>query len=154
MQITRATDYAVRALTHLAMLPPSTRLTAGELAGGNPAPAARVAKILQRLVAARLLVSRRGFDGGFALARAPRDVSVLDIVVALEGPLCVNECLDGGAAGYAESGSCRARTVWARAQAALAAELSSATLEQLASPSMREPRSSGPDPLRGCEVRT
>jgi Rrf2 family protein len=152
MQITRATDYAVRALTHLAMLPPSTRLTAGELAGGDPAPAARVAKILQRLVAARLLVSRRGFDGGFALARAPRDVSVLDIVVALEGPLCVNQCLDGGTRDT-EPQSCRARNVWARAQAALAAELASATLEQLALPSKCGSRPCGAGPLPGCEAR-
>jgi Rrf2 family protein len=150
MQITRATDYAVRALTHLAMLPPSTRLTAGELAGGDPAPAARVAKILQRLVAARLLVSRRGFDGGFALARAPRDVSVLDIVVALEGPLCVNECLDGRS--DTDPGSCRARNVWARAQAALAAELASATLEQLALPSNCGTHTCGAGRLPGCEA--
>lgn len=131
MQITRATDYAVRALTHLAMLPTGTRLTADELAGQNHASAARAAKILQRLVAARLLVSRRGFDGGFELARAPRDVSILDIVVALEGPLCLNACLEGGA-GCGDSASCTARDVWSRAQAALARELAGATLEQLA----------------------
>lgn len=131
MQITRATDYAVRVLTHLAMLPPATRRTAAELAVENHASAARVAKILQRLVAARLLVSRRGFDGGFELARAPRDVSVLDIVTAVEGPLCLNACLDGGA-GCHQAESCAARGVWSRAQSALAAELAAATLDQLA----------------------
>jgi len=131
MQITRATDYAVRALTHLAMLPPATRLTAEELAGENHVSSARAAKILQRLVAARLLVSRRGFDGGFELARAPREVSILDIVTALEGPLCLNVCLAGGA-GCGDSASCTARSVWARAQTALERELAGATLEQLA----------------------
>ena len=138
MQITRATDYAVRALTHLAMLPPATRLTADELAGEHHASSARAAKILQRLVTARLLVSRRGFDGGFELARAPRDISILDIIIALEGPLCLNACLDGGA-GCAEAESCAAKAVWARAQAALERELAGATLEQLAAPGDHDP---------------
>jgi Rrf2 family protein len=133
MQITRATNYAVRALTHLAMLPPATRLTAEELASEHHASSARAAKILQRLVSARLLVSRRGFDGGFELARAPRDISILDIVTALEGPLCLNACLDGGS-GCAESAFCNERDVWARAQAALTQQLAGATLEQLAAP--------------------
>src|SRR4029079_6975272 len=94
-------------------------------------------KILQRLVAARLLVSRRGFDGGFELARAPRDISILDIVVALEGPLCLNACLEGGA-GCCESAACAARGVWACAQAALQRELAGATLEQLAAQGERD----------------
>jgi Rrf2 family protein len=131
MQITRSTDYGIRVLTRLAASPPATRLTAGELASDSRASEALVAKILQRLVAARLLVSRRGFDGGFELARLPRDITVLDIVTALEGPLCLNACLPGGA-GCEESESCAARDVWARAQAALTSVLAGETLERLA----------------------
>ena len=131
MQITRSTDYGIRVLTRLATAPPATRLTAGELASQSRASEALVAKILQRLVAARLLVSRRGFDGGFELARHPRDITVLDIVTALEGPLCLNACLPGGA-GCEDSESCAARDVWARAQTALKGVLAGETLERLA----------------------
>jgi len=131
MQITRSTDYGMRVLTRLAMAPPATRLTAGALAIASRASEPLVAKILQRLVGARLLVSRRGFEGGFELARHPRDISVLDIVTALEGPLCLYTCLPGGA-GCDDSETCAARDVWARAQSALASVLASETLERLA----------------------
>jgi Rrf2 family protein len=133
MQITRTTDYGIRVLTQLAMLPPGTRLTAAALAVQSHAPESVAAKILQRLVGSRLVVSRRGFDGGFELARAPRDISVLDIVTAVEGPLCLNSCLPGGSEcddGYARA----ARGLWARAQAVLAGELAGTTLEDLAAP--------------------
>lgn len=133
MQITRTTDYGIRVLTHLAMLPTGTRLTAAELATASHAPESLVAKILQRLVAARLAASRRGFDGGFELSRPPRDVTVLDIVTALEGPLCLNTCVRPGPA-CEEASTCAARDVWARAQAALAEALSGTTLEELAAP--------------------
>ena len=131
MQITRTADYGVRVLTHLAMLPPGTRLTASELANENHASVSFVAKILQRLVASRLVISRRGFEGGFELARDPRTVSVLDIVTALDGPLCLNECLPGGP-GCEEMNACAAHDVWARAQAALARVLAAETLDRLA----------------------
>ena len=136
MQITRTTDYGIRVLTHLAMLPPGTRLTAAELAVQSRAPESFVAKILQRLVGSRLVVSRRGFEGGFELARVPRAISVLDIVTALEGPLCLNSCLPGGSE-CDDGNACAARGMWARAQAALACELASTTLEELAAPAAR-----------------
>lgn len=138
MHITRSADYGIRVLTHLAMSPPGTRLTASELAEASHAPESLVAKILQRLVAARLVASRRGFEGGFELARPPREVSVLDIVTALEGPLSLNPCVESAASCEASLG-CAARDVWARAQRALASELAAATLEQLATPRERVP---------------
>jgi Rrf2 family protein len=134
MQITRTADYGVRVLTHLAMLPPGARLTAAELASESHASVTFVAKILQRLVASRLVVSHRGFEGGFELGRDPRTVSVLDIVTALDGPLCLNECLPGGP-GCAGAAWCAAYDVWARAQSALASVLAAETLDRLAAAS-------------------
>lgn len=131
MQITRTTDYGIRVLTHLAMLPPGTRLTAAELASESRASETFVAKILQRLVASRLVVSHRGFEGGFELGREPRAVSMLDIVTALEGPLCLNACLPGGP-GCEASSWCAAHDLWSRAQAALSTVLAGETLDRLA----------------------
>jgi Rrf2 family protein len=131
MQITRTADYGVRVLTVLAMRPPQTRLTAAELAGQSGASVTFVAKILQRLVASRLVVSHRGFEGGFELGRDPRTVSVLDIVTALDGPLCLNACLPGGA-GCEGATWCAAREVWTRAQAALSNVLATESLDRLA----------------------
>ena len=143
MQITRTTDYGIRVLTHLAMLPPGTRLTAAELASQSRGSETFVAKILQKLVVSRLVVSHRGFEGGFELARQPRAVSMLDIITALEGPLCLNACLADGP-GCDEATWCAARDVWARAQAALAGVLAGETLERLAAGRCRDREKSAP----------
>jgi Rrf2 family protein len=158
MQITRTTDYGIRVLTHLAMLPPGTRLTAAELAGESHASVTFVAKILQRLVASRLVVSHRGFEGGFELGREPRTVSMLDIVTALEGPLCLNACLPGGP-GCEDTTWCAARGVWARAQAALSSVLAAETLDRLVAASTRDrhrppapvPATLVPEPVAGAQ---
>lgn len=139
MQITRTADYGVRVLTHLAMLPPGTRVTAAQLASESHASVTFVAKILQRLVASRLVVSHRGFEGGFELGRDARTVSVLDIVTALDGPLCLNECLPGGP-GCGSAAWCAAYDVWARAQAALSSVLAAETLDRLATASAHNRR--------------
>ena len=151
MQITRTTDYGIRVLTHLAMLPVGTRLTAAALAGQSHASETFVAKILQRLVASRLVVSHRGFDGGFELAKEPRTVTVLDIVTALEGPLCLNACLPGGS-GCDDAAWCAACDVWSRAQSALAAVLAGETLERLALTSARQRQSVVPAPAPAALV--
>ncbi len=136
MQITRTADYGVRVMTHLAMLPIGTRVTVAELAQESDASTAFVGKILQRLVAARLVVSHRGYEGGFELGRAAETITLLDIVSALEGPLCLNQCLPGGS-GCDRHTWCAAHAVWAEAQAALAAVLSRETLANLAAATLR-----------------
>ena len=151
MQITRTADYGVRVLTHLAMLPQGARLTAAELATESHASVTFVAKILQRLVASRLVVSHRGFEGGFELGRDPRTVSVLDIVTALDGPLCLNECLPGGP-GCASSAWCAAYDVWGRAQAALASVLAAETLDRLAATSAHNHRRTAATPASAAMV--
>ena len=69
---------------------------------------------------------------------------MLDIVTALEGPLCLNACLPGGA-GCDESETCAARDVWARAQSALASVLASETLERLAEGTRRSHAAAMPE---------
>lgn len=124
-------------MTHLAMQPMGTRMTVAELAKNGDASVAFTGKILQRLVGARLVVSHRGYEGGFELARPGEKVTLLEIVTALEGPLCLNECLPGGP-GCARSEWCGAHDVWMRAQAAIAAVLGAETLDRLASTASRK----------------
>lgn len=132
MQITRTADVGVRVMTHLATQPYGTRLTVAELADLSDAAVPFTSRILQRLVAARLVVSHRGYVGGFELARTASSISLLDIVTALDGPLCVNTCLPGGA-GCGRKAWCGAHGVWANVQKALATLLASESLERLAS---------------------
>jgi Rrf2 family protein len=131
MQITRTADYGVRIMTRLASAPFGTRMTVAELARASRSTVAFTGKILQRLVGARLVVSHRGFEGGFELARPADAITLLDIVTALDGKLCINECLPDGA-GCDRTATCAARSVWQRAQDALAAVLGASSLDQLA----------------------
>ena len=93
-----------------------------------------VAKILQRLVASRLVARTVGSKVASS-RRDPRTVSVLDIITALHGPLCLNECLPGGPG--AKRQPVAARWTWKRAQAALSSVLASETLDRLAVASKR-----------------
>ena len=142
MQITRTADYGVRVMTQLALLPLGTRMTVADMAQESGASMAFVGKILQRLVRARLVVSHRGYEGGFELAREANTISLLDIVSALEGPLCLNECLAGGP-GCDRASWCAAEEVWKNAQAALAAVLRQATLDTVAAVTAQRSRAVG-----------
>ena len=131
MHVTKMADYGVRIMIELASRTPGTRSTAADLSQATGASSAFAGKILQRLVGARLLVSRAGRDGGFELERAPAEISMLDIVTALEGPLCMNDCLPGGP-GCARKAWCPGHDVWTNAQAALAGVLARERLDRLA----------------------
>lgn len=131
MQVTRAADYAVRVTVHLATLPTGARASRAALARAADAPQTFVAKILQQLADAQIVRSHAGRAGGFELARPADAVSVLDVVTAVEGPLCLNRCVSAEE-GCRLAASCSAQRVWASAQAALAGVLSSASLAQLA----------------------
>lgn len=135
MQITRATDYAVRIMIHLAALPEETRLAANELARGIQAPASFVSKVLQQLVQRGMVTSHRGAGGGFQLAVAPENVSLLDVVEMVEGPLQINLCL-AGEASCDLSSWCGAHPIWNEAQTALKKVLANASIARLARDSM------------------
>ena|SRR5690349_13802691 len=131
MRITRTADYGVRVMTRLATEPPGTRMTVAELAESSQSTVAFTGKILQRLVGARLVVSHRGFEGGFELARSADSITLLDIVTALDGKLCINECMPDGA-GCDRATTCAAHAVWLRAQEALAQVLGGESLARMA----------------------
>ena len=130
MQLTRAADYAVRVSMQLAMLPPGGRASRAQLARWAEAPASFIAKILQHLVAGSIVRSQAGRRGGFVLARPAPEISVLDIVQAIDGPLMLNTCLPPQC-DCTRAPWCPAHPVWTEAQAALSAVLAAATLAKL-----------------------
>ncbi len=130
MQLTRAADYAVRVMLHLAMQPVGPRASRAQLARWAEAPASFIAKILQQLVAASLLRSRAGRSGGFELARPAAEISLLQIVEAIDGPVCLNRCLPPENSCH-RSAWCPAHPVWAEAQTELHRILGRASLESL-----------------------
>jgi Rrf2 family iron-sulfur cluster assembly transcriptional regulator len=130
MQLTRAADYAVRVMIHLARLEPGMRASRGELAAAAECPEQFLAKVLQSLTHAGLVVSHRGNTGGFEIPATGRDSSLLEVVEALEGPIQLNICL--GAEDCKRKEWCPAHPIWAEAQRALLEVLRSKSIRTLA----------------------
>jgi Rrf2 family protein len=139
MQLTRAADYAVRVMIHLAAQPAHTRASRSDLAQAAECPEQFLSKVLQSLTRAGLVVSHRGNTGGFELPITRQQVTILDVVEAIEGPVRLNLCLTSDQA-CARQGWCPAHSVWAEAQTAMADVLQKATIRDLA---LRVPVSGG-----------
>jgi FeS assembly SUF system regulator len=95
MRLTHLADYAVVLMTAAARREPGARLSATELAQDTGVPLPTAQKLMGQLAAAGLLTSARGAGGGFALARAGDEISLADIIEAVEGPIALTQCADG-----------------------------------------------------------
>lgn len=129
--LTRAADYAVRVMIHLASLPAGTRVQRTSLAEYTAVPESFMSKVLQGLVRARMVSSKPGHNGGFELAAPAQQVTLLDVIEAIDGPVALNLCV-GAAPGCDRHPGCPAHPVWVEAQQALARVLRSATIAALA----------------------
>jgi Rrf2 family protein len=126
MQITRQADYAMRAVLYLAELGQERRAATSQIAERQQIPPSFLAKIVSQLSVAGLLQTSRGARGGVSLARPPEDITFLEVVEAIDGPILLNECvLDSGACTFGES--CAIRPVFCDAQAELVARLDRTT---------------------------
>jgi FeS assembly SUF system regulator len=96
MRLTHLADYAVVLMTAAARRPAAARLSATELAAETGVPLPTAQKLMGLLAASGLLSSIRGARGGFALARPPAEISLADIVEAVEGPIAMTVCSTGG----------------------------------------------------------
>ena len=94
MQITRAGEYAVLAAIYLARRGNERPVMIEEICETERIPRSFLAKILQTLCRAGLARSQRGIHGGFRLARAPAQISILQIIEAVEGRIAFQRCLD------------------------------------------------------------
>ncbi len=118
IRITRETDYGIVLLSRLASVPRPGVQAARELASWAGLPYPMASKILKVLARAGLLVSQRGARGGYSLARPPEQISVGDVIAALEGPIGMTECTS--APGQCEQeGHCPVRTRWQEISAAV-----------------------------------
>jgi Rrf2 family protein len=131
MQLTRAADYAVRVMIHMAGLPPGSRTSRSELANAATCPEQFLSKVLQDLTRAGLVVSHRGNTGGFELPDTRYGVSVLDVVEAVEGPIRLNVCMAAEHACERQEW-CAAHSVWVRAQEAMTGVLRNTSIAELA----------------------
>lgn len=96
IRVSRLADYASVVMTCLAQHPDEV-LSAGDVGGDTRLEQPTVAKLLKRLAQAGLVESFRGAAGGYRLARAPADISLAEIIEALDGPIGLTECSVGRA---------------------------------------------------------
>jgi FeS assembly SUF system regulator len=94
MRLTHLADYAVVLMTAAARYPAGARLSATELSADTGVPLPTAQKLMGQLAASGLLSSMRGASGGFALAKAASEISLADIVEAVEGPIALTMCSD------------------------------------------------------------
>jgi FeS assembly SUF system regulator len=92
VRLTHLADYAVVLMTAAARYPAGARLSATELAADTGVPLPTAQKLMGQLASAGLLSSARGAGGGFALARPAGEISLADIVEAVEGPIAMTVC--------------------------------------------------------------
>ncbi|MFN2216779.1 MAG: RrF2 family transcriptional regulator [Anaerolineales bacterium] len=151
MQITRQADYAVRAVRHLAILEKQYLEENPEMKSVEPArrrkdeknmaatsliakeqdiPASFLAKIISTLLKARILETSRGARGGVSLARPPEEITLLEVVEAIDGPILLNECVDESSNCTNEE-DCPLKPIWSEAQAVLVDKLRSTTFDQI-----------------------
>ncbi len=130
MQITRQADYAVRAVLYLARNS-DQRTATSVIAEEQRIPPSFLAKIVSQLSIAGLLHTSRGAHGGVTLARDPKDITLLEVIEAIDGPIQLNECVAGKGACTFED-NCPLRPVWCEAQEELVARLKRSNFADMA----------------------
>lgn len=143
LRVSKLTDYATVVMTCLVDAGDGV-LSAQVLAERSRLEAPTVSKLLKQLAQADLVASTRGINGGYRLARAPQEITVADIVTAMEGPIGMTECSTQAGACDHES-HCGVRVNWQRINQAIADALGSVTLADMIKP---PPRRTGAIPVR------
>ena len=116
MQLSRKADYALRAVMHFSGLPKGKLASIGAVAKSQKIPREFLAKILKDLTWAGILVSYQGVTGGYRLSRPPKEISFLDVIEAMEGPICLNLCSEGDKCECENYKNCKMRDFWTKQQ--------------------------------------
>ncbi len=135
LRLSKKADYALMAMKHLAVHVDGSAASAREIAESYDIPLELMAKILQRLARRGLLTSLQGTRGGYRLARQTAQITVADIIEAIEGPLQVTACSveEENCGQYAK---CNVRDPLWKIKDRIVAALSDCTLQEIASDAM------------------
>jgi Rrf2 family transcriptional regulator, cysteine metabolism repressor len=139
MMFSTKAEYGVRVMAHLANSDDDGPISLATIADAEGLPLAYLEHLVQRLRKAQLIESRRGAHGGYTLARAPGDISMAEVVAALEGDIAPIECITADADGVltcAREGNepCPTKLLWTRVQGSIVRTLTEMTLADLVQP--------------------
>ena len=136
LRISKLTDYGVVLTTRLAVSPEGETLAAADLCRETGIPQPTASKVLKRLAREGIIESQRGARGGYRLTRRADEITVAEVIAALEGPIGVTECASDETAGLCEfEGSCDMQPNWQRINDAVQTALEGITLADMLTPS-------------------
>jgi len=141
-RLSRAAEYAIRGMLHLSSKPDLEATGIEEVSKAQDVPSAYLAKLFQLLAKKGYVRSFRGAGGGFALAKSPKDITLLEIIETLEGRIFLNDCLIRE--GYCPKDNvCPVHDVWRDAQKKFLEYLNNCTFEQLAANAIKKQKLRG-----------
>ena len=128
-KVNKLTDYAMVVLIDIACA--DGRRSAHQVSDHTGIPLPTVAKLMKSLNKAGLVASQRGATGGYALGRQPREISVADVIEAVEGPIALTACVDTSDETCSMQSSCLVQGKWNRVNRAVRAALTDVTLAEM-----------------------
>jgi len=132
MQITRQADYALRAIIFLSKLTADEKASTSVIAEEKKIPPSFLAKIISQLSIAGIIHTSRGARGGVSLAKPPEDITVLDVIEAIDGPILLNDCTVNPD-NCPFSKDCELHDIWTDAREDLVEKLGGVTFARLVS---------------------
>jgi len=133
IRLSKLADYAVVMLSYMAAREGEVYTTA-RLAERSAVPEPTAAKVLKLLARSALLESQRGSNGGYGLARPAAEITVADIIVAVDGPIALTACVEGSSDHCGVEQLCSMRGNWNRVNRAIRDALEDVTLADMAVP--------------------
>ena len=130
MLMTHKADYAIRAMRFLSSLPKNAVGSINEVAAAESIPREFLAKILKDLTNGGLLTSHFGVHGGYRLARKSKDISLLDVIEAVDGPVHLNLCTEAAGAYCTRAGHCPMHGFWIAQEKLIKGSLASQKLSR------------------------
>lgn len=134
IRLGKLTDYGIVLLTHFARNDEEAVWTVPQLAQRTHIPEPTVSKVLKILTRAEILISHRGVNGGYALARRSDQISVIDIIRAMEGPIALMECTEDTGGQCQQEMTCPVKSHWQIINLAVREALANLTLRDMTVP--------------------
>ncbi|WP_422366663.1 SUF system Fe-S cluster assembly regulator [Pelagibius sp.] len=129
-RLNRLTDYGVVLMSQMSLRGGELR-SAQQISDDTAVPLPTVAKLLNLLSKAGLVTSQRGAAGGYALSRSPEEISVAQIIQALEGPIALTACVTGASDSCDVESLCPMRGNWDKVNTAIQDALTSVSLAEM-----------------------
>jgi Rrf2 family cysteine metabolism transcriptional repressor len=148
MMFSTKAEYGIHVMAHLAREGSDEPVSLATIAEAEDLPLAYLEHLVQRLRRADLVESRRGARGGYSLTRPATEVTMAEIVAALEGDSAPIECISAGTDGdvvctreaRADGAPCPTKLLWTRVQGSIVRTLKDITLAELAAPARPKPK--------------